>query len=73
MIKIDNLSVAYDKTLPLIIKNLSLTLEKGCILNILGQNAVGKTTLIKTLMRELRNYNGSIKVKDVETTPTILE
>ena len=66
MIKIDNLSVAYDKTLPLIIKNLSLTLEKGCILNILGQNAVGKTTLIKTLMRELRNYNGSIKVKDVD-------
>lgn len=66
MIKIDNLSVAYDKALPLIIKNLSLTLEKGCILNILGQNAVGKTTLIKTLMRELRNYNGSIKVKDVD-------
>ena len=66
MIKIDNLSVAYDKTLPLIINNLSLTLEKGCILNILGQNAVGKSTLIKTLMRELRSYNGSIQVKDVD-------
>ena len=66
MIKIDNLSVAYDKTLPLVIKDLSFSLEKGCILNILGQNAVGKTTLIKTLMRELHNYNGSIKVKDIE-------
>ena len=66
MIKINNLSVAYDKTLPLIIKNLSLTLEKGCILNILGQNAIGKTTLIKTLMRELRSYNGSIRVKGVD-------
>lgn len=66
MIKIDNLSVAYDKTLPLVIKDLSFSLEKGCILNILGQNAVGKTTLIKTLMRELHNYNGSIKVKNVE-------
>lgn len=66
MIKIDNLSVAYDKTLPLIINNLSLTLEKGCILNILGQNAVGKTTLIKTFMRELRSYNGSIQVKGVD-------
>lgn len=66
MIKIDNLSVAYDKTLPFIIKDLSLNVEQGCVLNILGQNAVGKTTLIKTLMRELRNFEGSIKVKDVD-------
>ena len=56
------LSVSYGKGLPDVICDLSFELEKGCILNILGQNAVGKTTLIRTLMRELQNYRGSIKV-----------
>lgn len=62
MIKVDNLSVSYGKGMPDVICNMSFELEKGCILNILGQNAVGKTTLIRTLMRELNNYRGSIKV-----------
>lgn len=62
MIKVDNLSVSYGKGMPDVICDMSFKLEKGCILNILGQNAVGKTTLIRTLMRELQNYRGSIKV-----------
>lgn len=62
MIKVDNLSVSYGKGMPDVISNMSFELEKGCILNILGQNAVGKTTLIRTLMRELQNYRGSIRV-----------
>ena len=62
MIKVENLSVSYGKGLPDVICDMNFELEKGCILNILGQNAVGKTTLIRTLMRELQNYRGSIKV-----------
>ena len=62
MIKVDNLSVSYGKGMPDVISNMSFQLEKGCILNILGQNAVGKTTLIRTLMRELQNYRGSVQV-----------
>lgn len=62
MIKVENLSVSYGKGMPDVICDMSFELEKGCILNILGQNAVGKTTLIRTLMRELQNYRGSIKV-----------
>ena len=69
MIKVDNLSVSYGKELPDVIRNMSFELEKGCILNILGQNAVGKTTLIRTLMRELQNYRGAISVggKEIST------
>lgn len=62
MIKVENLSVSYGKGMSDVICDMSFELEKGCILNILGQNAVGKTTLIRTLMRELQNYRGSIKV-----------
>ena len=64
MIKVKNLSVSYGKGLPDIISDMSFELEKGCILNILGQNAVGKTTLIRTLMRELPDYKGFISVGD---------
>lgn len=69
MIKVKNLSVSYGKGLPDVIRDMSFKLEKGCILNILGQNAVGKTTLIRTLMRELQNYRGSINVggKEIRT------
>lgn len=66
MIRVDNLSVSYGNGLPDIISNMSFELGKGCVLNILGQNAVGKTTLIRTLMRDLQNYRGSIKIKDTE-------
>lgn len=62
MIKVENLSVSYGKGMPDVIRDMNFDLEKSCILNILGQNAVGKTTLIRTLMRELQNYRGSIKV-----------
>ena len=66
MIKVDNLSVSYGKGLPNIISDMSFELGKGNILNILGQNAVGKTTLIRTLMRELPNYKGSINIAGKE-------
>lgn len=66
MIRVDNLSVSYGKGLPNVITNLSFKLQKGCILNILGQNAVGKTTLIRTLIRELQGYSGSVMVKGIE-------
>lgn len=66
MIRVDNLSVSYGKGMPDVISNMSFRLEKGCILNVLGQNAVGKTTLIRTLMRELQNYRGSIQVAGKE-------
>ena len=66
MIKIDDLSVSYGKGMPDVISNMSFDLDKGCILNIRGQNAVGKTTLIRTLMRELQNYRGSIRIGGAE-------
>lgn len=66
MIRVENLSVSYGKGMPDVISNMTFQLDKGCILNILGQNAVGKTTLIRTLMRELQNYRGFIQVAGKE-------
>ena len=66
MLRVNNLSAAYAKTLPFVISSLSFSLEKGGILNVLGQNAVGKTTLIRCLVRELSDYSGQILIHDKE-------
>lgn len=67
MLMVNKLSASYDKNSPEIITDLSFGLEKGTVLNILGQNAVGKTTLIRCLVRELRNYSGEILVEGKES------
>lgn len=60
MIKIDNLSFGYNKKAPQLLKNLSFDMDTGNTLVILGKNGVGKTTLLKCLSGEIRNYNGNI-------------
>ena len=66
MLVVRNLSVAYGKGLPQVLTDLSFSLNKGEILNILGQNAVGKTTLIRCLVRELPDYSGQIMIHNKE-------
>ncbi len=60
MIKIDNLGFSYGNV-P-VLKNITMTLEPGKIYGLLGENGVGKTTLL-TLLCGLKNPNeGSIEV-----------
>ena len=43
----ENISAAYGKNL--ILKDISFSMDKGCIMGILGANGSGKTTLIKAI------------------------
>ncbi|WP_169755137.1 ATP-binding cassette domain-containing protein, partial [Campylobacter curvus] len=45
VLKVENLSFSYGKKE--IFKNLSLSLESGETLGILGRNGIGKSTLLK--------------------------
>lgn len=62
MIQVKNLSFRYKSSLPLILDDLSFSIERGSILSILGKNGVGKTTFIKCLTSEIKNYSGTILV-----------
>ncbi|HPP36745.1 MAG TPA: ABC transporter ATP-binding protein, partial [Clostridiales bacterium] len=42
--------------------NVSLTLEKGYVMGLVGANGAGKTTIIKLIMNLLRKDSGSINV-----------
>lgn len=59
-VEIENLGFAYPGNEPLF-KNLSLTVNAGEKIAIIGENGVGKTTLLKLLQGELTPTAGTIK------------
>ncbi len=57
-LKLINLSVGYDKEL----FKLDLKLERGDKLGIIGKNGIGKSTLIKTIVGEIKPLSGKVIV-----------
>ena len=51
MIKLKNLSFSYNRTPPYVINNITLTVNKGDYISILGDNGSGKSTLIKLIFK----------------------
>lgn len=73
MIKIQNLGFAYG-SVP-VLENISLQMEAGKIYGLLGENGVGKTTLLTLLCGLKKPRTGSIVVDDkcpIERTPSFL-
>jgi branched-chain amino acid transport system ATP-binding protein len=61
LLSIENLTVAYGAVEAL--KNVSLEIEEGNIIAVLGANGAGKTTLLKAISRLLPLKSGTIKLK----------
>lgn len=60
MLKIDSVNQYYGGSH--ILRNVSLQLEKGQVLTLLGRNGVGKTTLLRSLMGLVGIKSGSISL-----------
>ena len=65
VIEAKGIKKVYDRT---IFENLDLTIGKGEKVAIIGTNGVGKTTLIKTLMKKLEPDGGEVKWGETVTT-----
>lgn len=69
MIEFRNVTVGYGRGN--IIENLNLKVEKGSITILVGKNGCGKSTIIKSINRELKLREGNIRIdgKDILNMP----
>lgn len=58
MLKIQNLNAWYDRSH--VLQNLSLEVNRGEIVTLMGRNGAGKTTTLRTVMGLLGKCNGSV-------------
>lgn len=65
ILQIQNLTFEY-QTNKKIFKDINITLKSGDSLTILGENGVGKTTLIKCLLQISKKYIGDIFVDNID-------
>ncbi|MCL7748873.1 urea ABC transporter ATP-binding subunit UrtE [Halalkalibacter alkaliphilus] len=66
MLKLSKLEVAYDGST--VIRDVSLTVEPGKVVCLMGRNGVGKSTIMKTIMGVLQPVNGTVSYSDEEVT-----
>ncbi len=69
MITINNVSKVYPNGSQAV-KNITLEIEKGEFVFIIGSSGSGKSTLIKMLMKELDPSSGEIIINGINTTKT---
>lgn len=63
-LEIRKLKAGYSKKT--ILKNLSLSFDRGKLYALIGPNGSGKTTLLKTILKETKIQDGSIQIENKE-------
>jgi branched-chain amino acid transport system ATP-binding protein len=62
LLSVSNLSVHYDKAVAL--ENVTLEVEEGTVVTLVGANGAGKTTLLRTMSGLIRPSSGEIWFRD---------
>ncbi len=65
MLNVNNIRVTYNEYI-LVLKGLSLRVEKGKIVALLGANGAGKTTVLKSISGLLKSQRGKIEEGTIE-------
>jgi branched-chain amino acid transport system ATP-binding protein len=65
MLKVNNIQVVYNNVI-MVLKGISLEVADGKVVALLGANAAGKTTTLKTICGILRFQNGELSEGDIE-------
>src|SRR6188508_1489703 len=63
LLRVDNLSAGYGEAV--VLQGISLALDEGHTMALLGRNGTGKTTLINTLAGATRQHAGTITLDEI--------
>ena len=66
MIELDNITYKYKEDGAVVLDHISMAIEQGEWLSIIGHNGSGKSTLVKIIMGIISDYSGIIKVNGTE-------
>ena len=66
-IRFENVSFTYPNTQKVVLENLSFHIPAGQIVALVGENAAGKSTLVKLLARLYDDYDGQILIDGIDT------
>ena len=71
MLDVSNLNVSYGKQR--VLRDVAFRLDKGEVVTLIGSNAAGKSTTLRTLAGLKKSDSGSIKFegKDIVSSPTV--
>jgi iron complex transport system ATP-binding protein len=71
-LEISNLSFSFGGNKPLVINDVSACFEGGEITTVIGRNGGGKTTLLRSIAKQLK-ASGSVKLRDDDGRPLSVE
>ncbi len=66
MLTVENLNVYFQKTH--VLRGVSLEVEKGKMVGLIGRNGAGKTTLMRSIMGLVKVHSGSVKLDGEDIT-----
>ena len=66
LLKVENIVVYYDKILAL--DNVSIEVDKGEVVAVIGRNGAGKTTLLRSIMGLVKPKSGKIVFREIDLT-----
>jgi energy-coupling factor transport system ATP-binding protein len=70
LVRFENVSFAYAKDSPEVVRDVNLAIRRGDIIAVLGANGAGKTTLVKHAIGLLKPRRGEVQVEGVDTRKT---
>lgn len=66
MLSVQQVEAGYGESI--ILRNVSIRVQPGQVVCLLGRNGVGKTTLMKSIIGLLKTAKGSIRFNEVDLT-----
>lgn len=72
-VEFDRVSFRFRPHAPLVVKNVSFTIEPGCFVGIVGQSGSGKSTIMKLLPRLYSPSEGVIRIDDYDISKVDLD